>query len=531
MKHRRSFTAEFKLKVVEKDGNREAGRYFEVDEKAVRNWRKQRDVLKSMGRKRSNRHGKVKWPALEENLLRWVLDQRNARCSISTVKIRLRAKSMAEEMQIMNFKGRINWVYHFMRHKNLRVRSRTTMCQAVPDDVDEKKASFLQFTRKVIAEGKYSLKNIINVDEVPLTFDCPPNRTVDTCGVKTISITTTGQEKTHFTVMLACCHGSLVVKVTDSWLACHEFEHSTTEDRHAGEQCTLNMSRTQTSSHWCGVVVRRETSAGYYRLQIPKIAVSKTVSKCLKALKYVLPRDIYSQVFIKWYSSRNAPGPNDMDTRSELNVFLLSLLGLIGFDNDRIVLGDCIKNHSNVPAQVKKLKTHEKGCDDDWHFIMSLNNHKQSVEFKFLNEASIQHSPVEDVYLFNDSALLFPYIAHVLFAIHLVYEEKGTWGRRSNFEPYQSYNESDIVNFIEIQRIKWAGHIVKTGKDHTSKIVFNVQSISTRRKGRPNLRWIDGLEKDLLVLRTRNWRTLAGRRLAWKRLLEKAKTHPGLSCH
>ncbi|GFU78942.1 pogo transposable element with KRAB [Trichonephila clavipes] len=42
------------------------------------------------------------------------------------------------------------------------------------------------------------------MDEVPLTFDCPPNRTVDTCGVKTVSITT-GQEKTHFTVMLACC--------------------------------------------------------------------------------------------------------------------------------------------------------------------------------------------------------------------------------------------------------------------------------------------------------------------------------------
>ncbi|GFU01939.1 hypothetical protein TNCV_1524281 [Trichonephila clavipes] len=53
--------------------------------------------------------------------------------------------------------------------------------------------------------------------------------------------------------------------------------------------------------------------------------------------------------------------------------------------------------------------------------------------------------------------------------------------------------------------------------------VFNVQTIGTRRKGRPNLRWIDGLEKDLLVLRIKNWRTLAGRRL-----LEKSKAHPGL---
>ncbi|GFX87891.1 uncharacterized protein TNCV_4373561 [Trichonephila clavipes] len=68
-------------------------------------------------------------------------------------------------------------------------------------------------------------------------------------------------------------------------------------------------------------------------------------------------------------------------------------------------------------------------------------------------------------------------------------------------------------------------------EDRTAKKVFNAQPIGTRRKGRPNPRWIDGPEKGLLALRTRNWRKLAGRRLAWKRLLEKAKAHPELSCH
>lgn len=207
-KHRRSFTAEFKLKVVEKAesvGNREAGRYFEVDEKAVRNWRKQKDLLKKLGKKRTNRHGIIKWPALEESLHSWVLDQRKLGRSVSTVKIRLQAKRMADEMKIVDFKGGINWTFRFMKRKNLSVRARTTLCQAVPDDWEVKKASFLDFTRKAIEDGKYSLKNIINLDEVPLTFDCPPNRTVNTCGEKSISITTTGQEKTHFTVMLACC--------------------------------------------------------------------------------------------------------------------------------------------------------------------------------------------------------------------------------------------------------------------------------------------------------------------------------------
>ncbi|GFX33777.1 uncharacterized protein TNCV_3961861 [Trichonephila clavipes] len=67
-------------------------------------------------------------------------------------------------------------------------------------------------------------------------------------------------------------------------------------------------------------------------------------------------------------------------------------------------------------------------------------------------------------------------------------------------------------------------------EDCTTKKVFKVQPIGTRRKGRPNHRWIDGPEKDLPVMKTRNRRTLSGKWLVWKRLLEKAKAHPGLSC-
>ena len=43
------------------------------------------------------------------------------------------------------------------------------------------------------------------MDEVLLIFAYPPNHAVDICNVKNISVTATGQEKFHFTVMLACC--------------------------------------------------------------------------------------------------------------------------------------------------------------------------------------------------------------------------------------------------------------------------------------------------------------------------------------
>lgn len=47
--------------------------------------------------------------------------------------------------------------------------------------------------------------HIINMDEVPLTFDIPMGRSVAEKGQKSVNIVTTGHEKSHFTVVLACC--------------------------------------------------------------------------------------------------------------------------------------------------------------------------------------------------------------------------------------------------------------------------------------------------------------------------------------
>ena len=44
-----------------------------------------------------------------------------------------------------------------------------------------------------------------NMDQVPLTFDVPSNKTADVKGSKTIMIKTSGNEKTRYTVVLACC--------------------------------------------------------------------------------------------------------------------------------------------------------------------------------------------------------------------------------------------------------------------------------------------------------------------------------------
>ncbi len=53
-------------------------------------------------------------------------------------------------------------------------------------------------------EHNYQLKYIGNMDETPLWFDLPSNTTIDHKGAKTVSIRTTGHERSSFTVILGC---------------------------------------------------------------------------------------------------------------------------------------------------------------------------------------------------------------------------------------------------------------------------------------------------------------------------------------
>ncbi|GFU89519.1 uncharacterized protein TNCV_4802811 [Trichonephila clavipes] len=51
--------------------------------------------------------------------------------------------------------------------------------------------------------------------------------------------------------------GSPVVKVSDHGRHVMSSNSVPLKTRRVGQQCTLNLSRAQTSSRWCGVVVRR----------------------------------------------------------------------------------------------------------------------------------------------------------------------------------------------------------------------------------------------------------------------------------
>ena len=76
----------------------------------------------------------------------------------------------------------------------------------------------------------------------------------------------------------------------------------------------------------------------------------------------------------------------------------------------------------------------------------------------------------------------------VLRCIFGAKRENGTWQERYNNEVYKIFNETNIVNYIKVKRLAWAGHLVRVNSDRTIKTIFNTKPEGARSVGRQKLR-------------------------------------------
>jgi hypothetical protein len=87
--------------------------------------------------------------------------------------------------------------------------------------------------------------------------------------------------------------------------------------------------------------------------------------------------------------------------------------------------------------------------------------------------------------------------------------DKGQWRRRYNFELYKLYDEPDLVKYIKVNRLKWAGYVMRMDNNRITKRMFNTRPEGKRGTGRPKLRWGDSVDHDVRILGERNWSNLA----------------------
>jgi hypothetical protein len=129
----------------------------------------------------------------------------------------------------------------------------------------------------------------------------------------------------------------------------------------------------------------------------------------------------------------------------------------------------------------------------------------------------------------TDERLLSVFERRILRCIFGAVQENGVWRKRYNHELYELFNEPDIVKYIKINRLGWAGHVMCMDTNMTVKKVFNTKPVGIRKIGSPKLRWEDDLIQDIKTLGVKNWRNVAMGKESWQKLLRKARAHAGLS--
>ena len=218
----RSFTVSFKLRAIahaEVHGNRSAARKYDVDESRVREWRAKKESILSLnladgGKKRKRVDGggrKPQFQAVDEIVLDWISNRRERGLLVSRKLIMKKAQVVYDDMKLgetantaneVEFKASTGWLKNFMRRNHLSLRRKTSIAQKDPDRLVAKVVSYVLQVRRMQAQNGYSPYNIIALDETPVWSDMVSETTVDKTGKKTMTLKTTGHEKSRVSV---CC--------------------------------------------------------------------------------------------------------------------------------------------------------------------------------------------------------------------------------------------------------------------------------------------------------------------------------------
>lgn len=205
------YSAAFKRKVIvaaEQSSNLQAGRDFGVDEKNVRRWRGQRNEIFACAATRTAFTGpkKGRHPEVEVALAEFVETQRSAALPVTTEVLQAKARELARERGVPRelFKASRGWLQKFMKRFGFSLRRRTSICQKLPGDFEEKLISFQRFVIRKRMEHGYAVGQMGNADQTPVWFDMPVACTVNEKGAKEVKVRSAGYEKQRMTVMLAC---------------------------------------------------------------------------------------------------------------------------------------------------------------------------------------------------------------------------------------------------------------------------------------------------------------------------------------
>jgi hypothetical protein len=97
-------------------------------------------------------------------------------------------------------------------------------------------------------------------------------------------------------------------------------------------------------------------------------------------------------------------------------------------------------------------------------------------------------------------------------------EEDGSWRKLHNDELHSLYSSPNIVTVIKSRRMRWTGHVARTGEGKGVYSVLVRRPDGKRPLGRPRRKWEDNIKMYLrkIGIDGANWIHLAQDRVQWR---------------
>ena len=174
---------------------RETARAFELQDSTVRK------ICKANPPEKSNKHagfqGGKTWKgntkgagrplsyptSVDEELISWILIMNDLHLPVSVLALQKKAKSLILPHN-PDFEASRGWIRRFREGHNFSLRKRTSLCQRLPSQLENKISSFYSECAKFLKIGKYPFPLTGNMDETPVFFDMVTERSLVPTGKK-----------------------------------------------------------------------------------------------------------------------------------------------------------------------------------------------------------------------------------------------------------------------------------------------------------------------------------------------------------
>ena len=163
-------------------GNRKGAAIFGVDESNIRLWRKHNAAISGCEASRMKFTGpkKGRFPEIGDAVFALFHERRKTGLFVRYVLLREEAIKKARSLNIpwSRFKASKVWATGFMRRIGLTLRRRTTICQKLPKNFEQKLLNYQRFITNLRQTGNFLMWQLFNADETAIYLDMPPNYTL-----------------------------------------------------------------------------------------------------------------------------------------------------------------------------------------------------------------------------------------------------------------------------------------------------------------------------------------------------------------